>query len=184
MTQINSVKATRWLDLVKLSQPIFFFFYSVQYALHYAVWSTFQDTTIDFSNDINGFDESVVDLICESTNADVPKTTDNLFHNQKPLITKTISNAITCTAAYNSGLMSGNMDNYKTEAYNVSRALKEAKRDNGKTVVQSREGNHRTMWKVDAPFTPITLSEHDVERVVNTKKATGPDGINGPDLTN
>ena len=35
---------------------------------------------------------------------------------------------------------------------------------------------------VGAPFTPITLSEHDVRRAfkgVNTKKAAGPDGISG-----
>ena len=40
---------------------------ALQSALHDAVWSTFQDTTINT--------ESVVDLICETTEATVLKTT-------------------------------------------------------------------------------------------------------------
>ncbi len=38
----------------------------------------------------------------------------------------------THTAAYNLGLHSGNMDNYKAAAYDVRRAVKEAKGDYGK----------------------------------------------------
>lgn len=67
---------------------------TLQSALHDAVWSTSQDTTEDVTNDINGFTESVVDLICETTEANVPKTTVKLLYNQKPWITRTICDAI------------------------------------------------------------------------------------------
>ncbi len=93
---------------------------ALQSALHSAVWSTLQDTTVKITDDINGFTESVVDLICKTTEATVPKTTAKLFHKEKPWIARTIWDAInTCTAGYT--------DNYKTEAYNVRRAVKEAK---------------------------------------------------------
>ncbi len=56
--------------------------------------------------------ESVVDLICKTREATVPKTAVKLFHNQKPWITGIIRDAInTQTVAYNLGLQSGNMDN-------------------------------------------------------------------------
>lgn len=76
-----------------------------------------------------------MDLICETTEAIVPKTTIKSFHNQKPQITRTIWDAInTHTATCNLELQSGNMNNYKAAAYNVRRAVKEAKRDYGKKV--------------------------------------------------
>ena len=62
---------------------------TLQSELNDAVWSMFQDTT----DDINGFTESVVDLICETTEATVAKATVNSFRNQKPWITRTIRDA-------------------------------------------------------------------------------------------
>ncbi len=88
-------------------------------------------------------------VVCKTTEATVPKTTVKSFHNQKPWITRTIWDAInTRTAAYNLGLQSGNMDNYKAAAYNVRRAVKEAKGDYGKEVqLQFQEGNPTSMWE-------------------------------------
>lgn len=57
------------------------------------------------------------------------------LYNQKPWITKAIWDAInTCTTAYNLGRLSGNMDNYKAAAYNITGPVKQAKRDSGKKV--------------------------------------------------
>ena len=67
---------------------------ALQSALHEGVWSTFQDTTVNVTDDINGFTESVVDLIYQTTQATVPKTTVKSFHNQKPWIIRTIRDAI------------------------------------------------------------------------------------------
>ncbi len=74
---------------------------------------------------------SLVYLICKSTEATLPKTAVKSFHNQKPWITRIIN---TRTAAYNFGLQSENIDDYKVAAYNVRRAVKEAKGDYGKKV--------------------------------------------------
>ena len=93
---------------------------ALQSALHDAVWSTFQENTVDVTDDINGLTESVVDLLCETTEETVSKTTVKSLHNQKPWITRTIRDAInTLTTAHNLGLQPENMDNYKAAAYNV-----------------------------------------------------------------
>ncbi len=64
-----------------------------------------------------------MDFIYKTIEATVPITAVTSFHSQKPWITRTILDAInTCTAAYNLGLQSRNMDNYKAAAYNVRRA--------------------------------------------------------------
>ncbi len=54
---------------------------TLQTLQHDAVWSMLQKTTIDATKDINGFTESVVDLICKTTELTVPKTTVKSFHN-------------------------------------------------------------------------------------------------------
>lgn len=58
------------------------------------VWSMFQATTTDVTDDINEFTECVVDLICETTEATMPKTKVKSVHNQKPWITTTFKDAI------------------------------------------------------------------------------------------
>ncbi len=60
--------------------------------------------------------ESVVGLICKTTEATVPKTTVKSFHNQKAWITRTIRDAInTRTGAYKQTTN----NYYKAAAYNV-----------------------------------------------------------------
>lgn len=95
------------------------------------------------------FTEPVVDLISETTEATIPKTTVKSLHNQKSWNQWTIRDAInTLTAGYNLGLQSVHMDNYSAAAYNVRRAVKQAKGDYGKTVEQQfQEGNLRSMWQ-------------------------------------
>lgn len=61
---------------------------------HDAILSTSQDTTVDITNSINKLAESVVDLICKTTAATLPKTPVKSFHNQTPRITRTILDSI------------------------------------------------------------------------------------------
>ncbi len=57
-------------------------------------------------------------------------------------------NRLGCHKHMHLELQSGNMDNYKAAAYNVRRAVKEAKRDYGKKVeLQFQEGNPRSIWQ-------------------------------------
>ncbi|KAK1802088.1 hypothetical protein P4O66_004431 [Electrophorus voltai] len=54
---------------------------------------------------------------------------------QKPWVEKTIRKALNSrTAAYNAGIISGNMDEYKSAAYGVRRAVREAKQRYGKKL--------------------------------------------------
>lgn len=100
--------------------------------MHDAIWGTFQSTSID---DIKEFTESVLDLIGKTTEETVPKVTVKTFPNQKPWINKTIRDALNMrTATYNSGLETGNMDDYKAASYNVRKAVREAKRKYGEKV--------------------------------------------------
>lgn len=49
------------------------------------------------------------------------------FPNQKPWVDKNIRDALRSrTAAYNEGLISGNMDLYKAASYNVRSAVRKA----------------------------------------------------------
>lgn len=71
--------------------------------------------------------EYVLDLIYETTEALYPKL--QFIHSTATWVTITTRNAInTHIAAYSLGLQSGNMENDKTAAYNVRRAVKEAKK--------------------------------------------------------
>ncbi|KAF7691612.1 hypothetical protein HF521_010579 [Silurus meridionalis] len=55
------------------------------------------------------------------------KPSSERFHNQKPWVDKTISDALRSrSAAYNTGLDTGDMDEYKAASYRVRRAVKEA----------------------------------------------------------
>ncbi len=50
------------------------------------------------------------------------------FSNQKPWVDRTIRDAVNyCTAAYNAGLLSGYMSEYKASCYALQRAVRAAK---------------------------------------------------------
>lgn len=52
------------------------------------------------------------------------------------------------TAAYNKGLVTWNMDEYKAASYGVRKAAKEAKRRYGKKPeLQMEQSNPRGLWK-------------------------------------
>ncbi|KAK1799610.1 hypothetical protein P4O66_000381 [Electrophorus voltai] len=69
------------------------------------------------------FMEAVVGFIGKLVDNTIPRITIKKFPNQKPWVDKTIREALnSCTAAYNAGIISGNMDEYKSAAYGVRRA--------------------------------------------------------------
>jgi len=75
----------------------------------------------DIDWDISEFADMVMSFIATLCNH------VSSFPNQKPWVDGYIRNALNaCTAAYNSGLVSGHMDEYKVESYGFRRALKGA----------------------------------------------------------
>ncbi|KAK1788618.1 hypothetical protein P4O66_002690 [Electrophorus voltai] len=86
-------------------------------------------------DNVSEFTEAVVGFIGKLVDNTIPRTTIKIFPNQKPWVDKTIREALkSSTAAYNVGIISGNMDKYKSAAYGVLRAVREAKRCYGKKL--------------------------------------------------
>ncbi len=57
------------------------------------------------------------------------------FSNKKPWVDRTIRDAVNHrTAAYNAGLSSGNMSEYKASCYSLRRAVRAAKRSNREII--------------------------------------------------
>ncbi|KAK1800215.1 hypothetical protein P4O66_000260 [Electrophorus voltai] len=80
---------------------------------------------------------------------DKGRITIKKFSNQKPWVDRTIREALNSrTAAYNAGIISGNMDEYKSAAYGVRRAVREAKRRYGKKLeTQFQQSGSRSLWQ-------------------------------------
>ncbi|KAK1802675.1 hypothetical protein P4O66_004308 [Electrophorus voltai] len=75
------------------------------------------------------FTKAVVEFIWKLVDDTIPRATIKKFPNQKPWVDKTIREALNShTAAYNAEIISGNMEEYKSAAYGVRRAVREAKR--------------------------------------------------------
>ncbi|KAK1795701.1 hypothetical protein P4O66_001021 [Electrophorus voltai] len=76
------------------------------------------------TDDVSEFTEAVVGFIGKLVDDTIPRITIKKFSNQKPWVDKTIHEALNSrTAAYNAGIISGNMDEYKSAAYGVRRAI-------------------------------------------------------------
>ncbi|KAK1792854.1 hypothetical protein P4O66_012764 [Electrophorus voltai] len=71
------------------------------------------------------------------------------FSNQKPWLDRTIRAALNSrTAAHNAGIISGNTDEYKSAAYGVRRAVREAKRRYGRKLeTQLQQSGSRSLWQ-------------------------------------
>ncbi len=75
---------------------------------------TFTDVTLSF---VNTLTEQATETVTIRT-----------FSNQKPWVDRTFHDAVNqCTAAYNAGLLSGNMSEYKASCYALRRAVRAAK---------------------------------------------------------
>ncbi|KAK1804591.1 hypothetical protein P4O66_020585 [Electrophorus voltai] len=118
---------------------------ALQDALDDADWDMFRRST----DDVSEFTEAVVGFIGKLVDDTIPRITIKEFPNQKPWVDKTIREALNSrTAAYNTGLISGNMDEYKSAAYGVRRAVREAKRRYGRKLeTQFQQSGSRSLWQ-------------------------------------
>ncbi|KAK1789806.1 hypothetical protein P4O66_015687, partial [Electrophorus voltai] len=74
------------------------------------------------TDDVSEFTEAVVGFIGKLVDDTIPRATIKKFPNQKPWVDKTIREALNSRAAvYNVGIISGNMDEYKSAACRVHR---------------------------------------------------------------
>ncbi|KAK1803915.1 hypothetical protein P4O66_003855 [Electrophorus voltai] len=117
---------------------------ALQDALDDADWDMFQHST----DDVSEFTEAVVGFIGKLVDDTIPRITIKKFPNQKPWVDRTIREALNSrTAAYNAGIISGNMDEYKSGAYGLHRVVREAKRRYGKNLeTQFQQSGSRSLW--------------------------------------
>ncbi|XP_041841970.1 uncharacterized protein LOC121640325 [Melanotaenia boesemani] len=121
-------KATRWTDQSEAT---------LQGALESADWDMFRSSA---GGDIEEFTEAVMGFIGKLVEDTTPKRIIRAFPNQKPWVDKSIRDVLRSrTAAYNSGLATGNMEEYKAASYNVRRAVKEAKQRYGRRLEHQME---------------------------------------------
>ncbi|KAK1803647.1 hypothetical protein P4O66_020754, partial [Electrophorus voltai] len=118
---------------------------ALQDALDDAAWDMFRRST----DDVSEFTEAVVGFIEKLVDDTIPRITIKKFSNQKPWVDRTIREALNSrTAAYNAGIISGNMDEYKSAAYGVRRAVREAKRRYGRKLeTQFQQSGSRSLWQ-------------------------------------
>ncbi|KAK1804661.1 hypothetical protein P4O66_020656 [Electrophorus voltai] len=118
---------------------------ALQDALDDADWDMFQHST----DDVSEFTEAVVGFTGKLVDDAIPRASFKTFPNRKPWVHKTICKALNSrTAAYNAGIISGNMDEYKSAAYGVRRAVREAKRRYGKKLeTQFQQSGSRSLWQ-------------------------------------
>ncbi len=81
------------------------------------------------SSDVSEFTDVAVSFVNTLTEQATETVTIRTFTNQKPWVDRSIRDAVNHrTAAYNAGLLSGNMSEYKTSCYALRRAIRAAKR--------------------------------------------------------
>ncbi|KAK1792067.1 hypothetical protein P4O66_001845 [Electrophorus voltai] len=119
---------------------------TLQDALDDADWDMFRRST----DVVSEFTGAVVGFIGKLVDNTIPRTTIKKFPNQKPWVDKTIREALNSriTIAYNAGIISGNTDEYKSAAYGVRRAVREAKRRYGRKLeTQFQQSGSRSLWQ-------------------------------------
>ncbi len=87
-------------------------------------WDMFRASSADVSE----FTDVALSFVYMLTDQATETVTIRTFSNQKPWVDRTIRAAVNQrTAAYNSGLLSGNMSDYKASCYALRRAVRAAK---------------------------------------------------------
>ncbi|XP_041962711.1 uncharacterized protein LOC121720538 [Alosa sapidissima] len=116
----------------------------LQVPLSIVDWDVFRS-----EENIDEFTEAVVGFIGKLVDDTVPKAIMKTYPNQKPWVNHSIREALNeQTAAYRSGLLSGNMEEYKAATYNLRRMVKEAKRRYGEKIrSQFEQSDSRCMWQ-------------------------------------
>ena len=111
-------------------------------ALDSVDWDMFRFSS---GGDINELTEAVVGFIGKMVEDATPIYPIRTLPNQKPWVDKTVRDSLrACTAAYNSGLATGNMSPYREATYAVRRTV----RPNAARLELQMEGNNtRALWQ-------------------------------------
>ncbi len=101
------------------------------------------------SSDVSEFTDVAVSFVNTLTEQATETVTIRTFTNQKPWVDRSIRDAVNNrTAAYNAGLLSGNMSEYKTSCYALRRAIRAAKRRYSERIESHFQLNDsRRMWQ-------------------------------------
>ncbi len=108
-------------------------------------WDMFRASSADVSE----FTDVAVSFINTLTDQATETVTIRTFSNQKPWVDRSIRDAVNHrTAAYNAGLLSGNMSDYKTSCYALRRAVRAAKlRYRERIESHFQLNDSRRMWQ-------------------------------------
>ncbi len=108
-------------------------------------WDMFRASSADVSE----FTDVAVSFINTLTDQATETVTIRTFWNQKPWVDRSIRDAVNHrTAAYNAGLLSGNMSDYKTLCYALRRAVRAAKlRYRERIESHFQLNDSRRMWQ-------------------------------------
>ncbi len=101
------------------------------------------------SSDVSEFTDVALSFINTLTDQATETVTIRTFSNQKPWVDRSIRDAVNHrTAAYNAGLLSGNMSEYKTSCYALHRAVRAAKlRYRERIESHFQLNDSRCMWQ-------------------------------------
>ncbi len=101
------------------------------------------------SSDVSKFTDVALSFINTLTEQATERVKISTFSNQKPWVDRTIRDAVNHrTAAYNDGLLSGNMSEYKASCYALRRAVRAAKRWYRERIESHFQLNDsRRMWQ-------------------------------------
>ncbi len=108
-------------------------------------WDMFRASSADVSE----FTDVALSFVYMLTDQATETVTIRTFSNQKPWVDRTIRAAVNQrTAAYNAGLLSGNMSDYKTSCYALRRAVRAAKlRYRERIESHFQLNDSRRMWQ-------------------------------------
>ncbi len=101
------------------------------------------------SSDVSEFTDVALSFVNTLTEQATETVTIRTFSNQKPWVDRTIRDAVYHrTAAYNAGLLSGNMSEYKASCYALRRAVRADKRRYRERIESHFQLNDsRRMWQ-------------------------------------
>ncbi len=101
------------------------------------------------SSDVSEFTDVALSFVNTLTEQATETVTIRTFSNQKPWVDRSIRDAVNHrTAAYNAGLLSGNMSKYKASCYALRRAVRAAKRRYRERIESHFQlNNSRRMWQ-------------------------------------
>ncbi len=118
---------------------------TLQASLDDVDWDMFRAS----SSDVSEFTEVALSFVNTLTEQATETVTIKTFSNQKPWVDRTIRDAVNHrTAAYNAGILSGNMSEYKSSCYALRRAVRAAKRRYSERIESHFQLNDsQRMWQ-------------------------------------